>query len=264
MKKILLILTLLTATIGVANAQWARWGAKAGAGVSMIHDDISSTSPILGGFAGIYVDYGFENAKIAWNTNLYLQFGVNFTRKGGNFQELFKYENELSIREGFYHNYYAQVPVLLGFKFEMPVKHAGHYVNILFGPAFSAGVYGKYRWRTITTYNPQAGANSDNYGTDDKSARNSFSFVNRFDANLIVSVGYHYRHLMLDLVFDYGFIPVRPEEDAIRKIEREQTGNSNYKIEVPGGNLMTVMLSAGFNIPINEKARYNRSSYRRR
>ena len=264
MKKIIFTLTILLAISQTVEAQWARYGFRLGAGASHVFDDISSVSPVFGAGVGAFIDYGFENAKIAWNTNLYLEFGVNFVRKGGNQQELVNHDNNLSVRECYYHTYYAQVPILLGFKYEIPVRHAGHYINVLFGPAFSAGVYGKYRDRKISPYNPHANANYDNYAIDDYAARDAFKYIRRFDADAIVSIGYHYRHFMFDLIFDFGFVPICPTDDAIRIIERDITGDEKYEITVPGGNNLSYMLSFGYNIPINEKARYNSNTRGRR
>ena len=256
MKRIILTAILLLCTCIVAEAQWARYGFRVGAGASHIFDDISSVSPVFGAGAGIFVDYGFENAKIAWNTNLYLELGVNFRRSGGNLQELINVDNNLTIRESYYHTYYAQIPIMLGFKYEIPVRRAGHYINVLFGPAFSAGIWGTYRDRKVSPYNPHANANYDNYAVDDNEARSAFKYIRRFDADAIIMVGYHYRQFMLDLVFDFGFVPVGPEDDALRIIEQQVTGDEKMKITVPGGNNMTYMLSFGYYIPIHEKARY--------
>ena len=256
-KRIILTITLLLLVGFTAQAQWARYGFRVGAGASHIFDDISSVSPVFGGAAGIFVDYGFENAKIAWNTNLYLQFGVNFRRSGGNLQELINEDNNLTIRESYYHNYYAQIPVLLGFKYEIPVRRAGHYVNFMVGPAFSAGLFGEYRNRQISPYNPHANSSNDNFADEDYAARKSFKYIRRFDADVVVALGYHYRQFMIDFIFDFGFVPIKPEDDAVRIIERQVTGDEKMKVTVPGGNNMTYMLSFGYYIPINERARYH-------
>ena len=256
MKRIILTATLLLFASLSVQAQWARYGFRVGAGASHIFDDISSVSPVFGAGAGIFVDYGFENAKISWNTNLYLQFGLNFRRSGGNLQELINEDNNLTIRESYYHTYYAQIPILLGFKYEIPIRRAGHYINVLFGPAFSAGLYGKYRNRQVSPYNPHSNANYDNYSADNYAARDAFKYIRRFDADAIVSIGYHYRQYMIDFIFDFGFVPISPEDDALHIIERNVTGDEKMNITVPGGNNMTYMLSFGYYIPINEKARY--------
>lgn len=260
MKKYLIILVAVIALGSSAQAQLARWGLKAGAGISTIHDDISTESPVFGFGGGAFLDYGFQNAQIAWNTNLYLQFGLNVVRRGGNMQELYKFENDLSIREGYFHTWYAQVPVLLGFKYELPIRQAGHYLNFLIGPAFNVGFYGQYRWRQITPYNPHANVNYDNYSEDDYKARNAFDTIRRLDASILVSVGYHFRHFQCEFIFDYGFVPIRPEDDALRVIERDILGDDKYKVAVPGGNNLTAMLSFGYNFSINEKVRYNKSA----
>lgn len=257
MKRILLIAALLLMTASAAEAQWARYGFRVGAGASHIFDDISSVSPVFGGQLGAFVDYGFENAKIAWNTNLYLEFGLNFRRSGGNLQELIDIDNNLTVRESYYHTYYAQIPVMLGFKYEIPVRRAGHYINVLFGPAFSAGLFGNYRNRQISPYNPHANASYDNYSEDDYAARKAFKYIRRFDADVVVSLGYHYRQFMFDFVFNFGFVPIAPEDDALRIIEREVVGDEKYKVTVPGGNNLSYMFSFGYYIPINEKARFH-------
>ena len=246
MKKFIFISTILLATCLTAQAQWARYGFRVSAGAAHIFDDISSVSPVLGAGAGIFVDYGFEKAKIAWNTNLYLQFGVNFVRKGGNLQELINEDNNLTVRESYYHTYYAQIPLLLGFKYEIPVRHAGHYINFLFGPAFSAGCFGEYRNTKISPFSPHANASYDNWAEDDYAARKAFN----------------YRHFMIDVIFDFGFIPIAPEDDALRLLEQQVTGDDKMRVTVPGGNNLSYMLSFGYNISINEKARYNRNSRR--
>ena len=257
MKRIILTITLLLLVGFTAQAQWARYGFRVGAGASHLFDDITSVSPIFGGEVGMFVDYGFENAKIAWNTNLYLEFGFNFIRKGGNRTEFLNEDNNLYIAEAYYHNYYAQIPVLLGFKYEIPVRKAGHYINFLGGPAFSAGIYGIHRYRQVSPYNSHPNANYDNFALDDYDVRKSFKFIRRFDADVVVALGYHYRQFMIDFIFDFGFVPIAPEDDAVRIIESQVSGDEKMEVKVPGPNNLSYMLSFGYYIPINERARYH-------
>ena len=132
MKKILTLLAFAFLVTFSSNAQCVRYGARLANGASYVSDDLLTHSPIFGFSLGGYVDYMFTEWKNPWSENIYLQTGLNITRRGTNFQQVFV--NMLSVRQGFYHNWYAQIPLIAGFKYEIPQLPAENYVNFFIGP----------------------------------------------------------------------------------------------------------------------------------
>ena len=104
-----------------AQAQFADYGVRAGLGVATISDDLSTKSPILGAGVGGYINYTFVNTQTIFGEFLYLQSGLNLNRRGSNFHEVLENENTMSVRDGYYHAYYLQLPILVGFHMELPI-----------------------------------------------------------------------------------------------------------------------------------------------
>ena len=133
-----------------AKAQFTRFGAQLGNGVAYISDDLLYSAPILGFQLGGYVDYEFTEWQNPWAENLYLRFGINFTRRGTKLEQVWVLQK--SIRQSYLHNWYAQIPVIVGFRYEIPSLPAGNYVNFFFGPTFNVGLFGRYWDRQVTTH----------------------------------------------------------------------------------------------------------------
>ena len=118
MKKILTLLAFAVLLQLPVKAQFVDYGVRIANGASYVADDLLTHTPILGFNIGGYVDYMFTDWKNPWSENIYLQTGLNITRRGTNFQQVFV--NMLSIRQGFFHDWYAQIPLFAGFKYEIP------------------------------------------------------------------------------------------------------------------------------------------------
>ena len=260
MKKILTLLAFAVLLQIPAKAQFVHYGARIGGGASYVADDLLTHSPIFGFNIGGYVDYMFTEWKNPWSENIYLQFGLNITRRGTNFQQVFV--NMQSIRQGFFHNWYAQIPVIAGFKWEIPQLPAGNYVNFFLGPTLNVGLFGKLWDRQVTPGMPQSSNNYDTFITGTKDDRSSFKNLRRLDAGLILGVGYQWHNITVDFYMDHGFVALMKKDDVLASVEQNQnqnntTGeNNNTTTTVKDRNAYTgtnhsFMLAVGYQLPIN-------------
>lgn len=264
MKKILTILAFALLLQVSANAQFVRYGARIGGGVSYVTDDLLTKSPILGLNLGGYADYMFTDMKNPWADNIYLQVGLNFVRRGTNFEQVFINEPR-SIRQGFYHNWYAQIPVLFGFKYEIPQLPAENFVSFYIGPAFNVGIYGRLWDRMVTPGMPQPSNNYDTFITGDKASRSSFKHMRRLDVGVIMGVGYQWHNFTFDLHLDHGFIALLKKDDVLTSLEQDQNDGTVVTTNEDGtttqtvirdrnsytGTNQAVILSIGYQLPIN-------------
>lgn len=252
MKKVAFIL-LFSAALGFgAQAQFTHLDVHAGVGYGRIVDNLISKGGVLGFEVGAYTNLGIKNAKSMVAENLYFQFGVNLKRKGGAFAEEHTVGGYLSQREGNYKAYYAQIPFLVNYKYELPLRQPNHYVRAFIGPAFSVGLFGTYNDRKVSPYQPQR---SMNYELKNEPV---FNYMNRLDANLIFGVGYEYDEFAVSLYVDYGFLSIHNETDKVRLMEGASTNpgsvpsatDSQYLI--PGGNLLSFYLQLSYRIPFRK------------
>ena len=264
MRKIFTILAFAILLQVSANAQFVRYGGRVGFGASYISDDLLTHSPILGFNIGGYADYMFTDMKNPWADNIYLQVGFNIIRRGSTFQQVFVNEPR-SIRQGYYHNWYAQIPVLFGFKYEIPQLPAENFVNFYIGPTLNVGIFGRLWDRQVTPGTPQTSINYDTYITGDKFSRRSFRHMRRFDVGVIVGVGYQWHNLTFDLHLDHGFIALMKKDDVLNSMEINQTGGTVTNTDESGhttettirnrnsytGTNQAIMFSVGYQLPIN-------------
>lgn len=259
MKKILTLLAFAFLLQIPAKAQFVDYGFRLANGASYVADDLLTHTPILGFSIGGYVDYMFTEWKNPWAENIFLQTGLNITRRGTNFQQVFV--NMLSIRQGFFHNWYAQIPVIAGFKYEIPQLPAGNYVNFFLGPTVSVGLFGQLLDRQVTPGMPQASNNYDTFVTGSKDDRSSFKNLRRFDVGLILGVGYQWHNFTFDLYMDHGFIALMKKEDVLAPFDQSQNqnnqnDNSQNNTKPKDRNAYTgtnnaFMLAIGYQLPIN-------------
>ena len=242
MKKALVILTLITTLTFTAQAQFINWGVRGGVGLAGYVDDMAASSPIMGANAGVFLTYGFLNSQSALGENFCLQTGLNVIRRGTNFKEVFEKELNMSIREGYYSGWYAQVPILATIRYEMPIRTPGHRLLLSAGPAVSFGVIGTHSDRKISPSMPQR---TWNFRVDE----DAFNVLNRLDVNLILAAGYEYKDLTLMLHLDYGFMAVSEGTDVLKSSENLNYG-SNKEAVVPNGNNIAVLLTVGYQFPI--------------
>lgn len=231
-----------------AQAQFADYGVRAGLGLATISDDLSTKSPILGATVGGYINYSFRNTQTILGEFLYLQSGLNLNRRGSNFHEVLENENTLSVRDGYYHAYYLQLPLLVGFHFELPVRQAGHIAGIIVGPAFDFGLFGRCKDRVVSPGNPSPIANYDYDITGTAADRDVFNHLRRIDVSAIVGFTYEYGPWSAMLYMDHGFIATSTEPDILRIITQsmEQGSDNNLKTDIPNGNNTAFMLSIGY------------------
>ena len=254
MKKVLTILAFAVMMQFAGHAQLVRYGAQMGFGAAYVSDDLLTHSPIMGFNLGGYADYMFTEWKNPWSENIYLRFGLNVVRRGTNFQQVWVLEPR-SIRQGFYHNWYAQIPVIAGFKWEIPQLPAGNFVSVYLGPAINVGLFGRLWESRITPGMPQRTHNYDTYITGDKDARRSFKHMRRIDADIIVGVGYQWHNFTFDLYLDHGFVALMKKDDVLNGVVYNQTSGtpttSNDDRNSYTGTNQAIMLSIGYQLPIN-------------
>ena len=266
-----------------AQAQFADYGVRAGLGVATISDDLSTKSPILGAGVGGYINYPFVNTQTIFGEFLYLQSGLNLNRRGSNFHEVLENENTMSVRDGYYHAYYLQLPLLVGFRLELPIRQSGHIAGIIVGPAFNVGLFGRYKDRMVSPGNPSSIANYDNsiiYTpsftiTDNMSdaevaavraaevaakaearrQRQVFNHLRRLDVGVIVGLTYEYGPWNAMLYVDHGFIATTTEPDILRIITQSvMGGDQGLKTDIPRGFNTAIMIGIGYSF-INSKDR---------
>ena len=259
-----------------AQAQFADYGVRAGLGVATISDDLSTKSPILGAGVGGYINYTFVNTQTIFGEFLYLQSGLNLNRRGSNFHEVLENENTMSVRDGYYHAYYLQLPLLVGFHMELPIRSSGHVVGIIAGPTVNLGLFGRYKDRMVSPGNPSSIANYDNSiintpsftisenmseaevaavraaevaaKVEARRQRQVFNHMRRLDVGVIVGFTYQFGPWSAMLYLDHGFIATSTEPDILRIITQSmgQGGDSSLKTEIPNGNNTAFMLSIGY------------------
>lgn len=235
MKRFLIVLTLLTAFATTAQAQFLNYGVRVGAGMATHVDDLADNTPILAANVGGFVTFGFTQSASMLAENFRLQTGVNFIRRGCKFQEVL--EMAMSIREGSYDAWYAQIPVLATFRYELPIREPGHIALLSVGPAVNIGVFGTVKDRKFTHGMPQG---DWNYRT----TLSAFDVMNRLDVDLLFGIGYEWQDLSVMLQLDYGFMAVTETPDAI-----ESLGGTNPNAKVPMGNNCALLLTVGYQIP---------------
>ena len=261
MKKIRIALLCALASATVAQAQFTHYGLRAALGASYVSDDLLTHRPVIGANMGVFFNFGFTGAKVSFADNLYLQTGISLVRRGTYFKQELAAMG--SIRNGFYHTYYAQVPILAAWRWEIPAKVASQYLNFYFGPAVSVGLFGRIWDRRITPGYPQASMNYDTYITGTKDDRAAFRHLRRIDASSIVGVGYQHGSFLFDLFWDHGFVALRNEEDVLNTLERNsdaskpaQDGTSAEKPKKRNsytGTNNSLLLSVSYLLPLSTR-----------
>lgn len=246
-------------------------GARAGVGIATISDDLSTKSPIFGAGVGGYLNINFTNSESVAGQFVYLQTGLSLNRRGSNFHEVLENENTMSVREGYYHAYYLQLPILVGFHMELPIRSSGHVVGIIAGPAVSFGLFGRCQDRLISPGNPSPLANYDysivsipaDASREEQQAieqaarqkREVFNHLKRLDVSAIVGLTYEFGPWNAILYLDHGFMATSTEPDILRIITQSMMGgDQGLKTEIPNGYNTAVMFSIGYSF-INSKDR---------
>lgn len=254
MKKIFTIVAFAMLLQFSANAQFVRYGAQVGLGVAYVSDDLLTRSPILGVSLGGYADYMFTNWKNPWSENIYLRTGLNINRRGTTFEQV--RSDMRSYREGFYHNWYAQIPVIVGFKWEIPQLPAGNFVSVYLGPTFNVGMFGKLWDKCVTLGSPQLSGNYDTFVSTNKDDRRSFKHMRRLDASIILGVSYQWHNFTFDLYLDHGFVALMKKDDVLNGVvynneePTEESKSGGDRNSYTGTN-QAIMFGIGYQLPIN-------------
>ena len=236
MKKILILLTLVAALSATSHAQFLNFGVRVGAGLATHVDDLATNSPIVAANLGAFVSYGFTQSQSLLAENFYLQTGLNLVRRGSNFREVL--EMAMSIREGYYDGWYAQIPILATFHYELPIREPGHFALLSVGPAVSYGLLGTFYDRKFTRALPQEAWNYE-------ITEPVFNVANRLDVSFLLGIGYEYQDLSVMLQLDHGFLAVAEAPDALKRIM-----GVDENATVPMGNNFALLLTIGYQFPI--------------
>ena len=197
-KKVFIILFTLTSMF--AHAQWSDFGFRVGMGPASISDDILMRHGITG-----YKTY-------------------NGYTMG-------------AIREGYFKSWYAQVPVLASFKFDLPkIPYVDGIpeLHVYVGPAVSVGLWGDARERKVA---PTYSQNTENYDYENK----AFDVISRVDVDAILGVGIHWRNFTFDIYYDHGFMVLYDEFDITDK---------EGKRKAFSGNNQAFIFALGYKFPI--------------
>lgn len=236
MKKILVLITLVAALSTASHAQFLNYGVRAGVGFATHVDDLAINSPILAANIGGFVSFGFTQSQSLLAENFYLQTGLNLIRRGSNFREIL--EMAMSIREGYYDAWYAQIPILATFHYELPIREPGHFALLSVGPAVSVGLLGNFYDKKFSRGLPQEAWNYE-------ITEPVFNVANRLDVDFLLGVGYEYQDLSVMLQLDYGFLAVAEAPDALKRIM-----GVDENATVPMGNNFALLLTLGYQFPI--------------
>ena len=236
MKKILVLITLVATLTLASHAQFINYGVRAGVGFATHVDDLAINSPVLAANIGGFVTFGFTQSQSLLAENFCLQTGLNLIRRGSNFREVL--EMAMSIREGYYDAWYAQIPILATIRYELPIREPGHYGLLSLGPAVSYGVAGTFYDRKFSRGLPQEAWNYE-------ISEPVFNVADRLDVNFLLGVGYEYQDLSVMLQLDYGFLAVAEAPDALKRL----TG-LDENATVPMGNNIALLLTLGYQFPI--------------
>jgi hypothetical protein len=234
--------------MGSAHAQFGDYGVKIGVGLATMDDDLASKSPILGASIGGYINYTFAQSESVLAETFYLQTGLNLTRRGGNFQEVLENGASLMFREGYYHSYYIQLPILACVHYELPIRASGHVVGVFLGPSVSYGLFGSYGDRRITPGITSSTANYDVNFNGSPDDRKVFNHVNRLDVSAIFGFSYEYKRLSASIYIDHGFLATSEGDDILRIIENAAGGSSKVDVKIPNGHNVAYMLSVSYSL----------------
>ncbi len=225
MKRLYILLLSLLMAGSVAQAQLTHYGARIGLGASFVSDDLLTKAPIVGGDLGGFLNFSLPGRNNAFADNLYFQTGLYLTRRGTRFDQ--EFVGMRSYREGRYIAYYAQLPILVAWRWEMPLAVADQYLNFYFGPTFNVGLFGDMWDRRITPGYPQTSVNYDTHVTGGPDADKIFKHISRFDVSLKVGFGYQFGNFTYDFYWDHGFVTLKKEPDVLNNLDRDNFENGN-------------------------------------
>ncbi len=226
-----------------ARAQFDDYGVKVGLGSATLADDLSTKSSILGVNVGGYINFRFKHSPTALSEIFYLQSGLNITRRGNRFEDVYDHGNALSHRKGYHHAWYVQLPILAGVHMELPIREPGHWVGFYLGPAVSYGLFGRYADRKVTPGYTSRDANYDVHFSGTPEDAMLFNHIKRLDVSAILGLSYEHGNYTVSLFVDHGFLAVSEDVDVLRVIE-----NSQASATIGDGNNSAVMLSVAYKL----------------
>lgn len=248
MKRIITLAIVLLAC-ATASAQFSDYGVRLGIGTATIEDDLSTSAPVTALNVGGYINFTLQNNPTVLSEIFYLQSGLTLTRRGANFMEKYENENTMCIRNGYYHSWYLQLPILAGVHFELPIREAGHVVGVYFGPTVNYGLFGGYADRKVS---PGMSTTLDNYDVQfngSKEDRKLFNHINRLDIGAILGISYERGPFTFTFFMDHGFLATSEGTDIIRLIDQQTLGTeTTVRVNIPNGNNHTVMFGVSYRL----------------
>ena len=251
MKKIVFIAALVSIfnfQFSICHAQFSDYGVKVGIGLATIDDDLGTKSPILGATVGGYINYTFAQSESVLAETFMLQTGLSLNRRGSTFQEILEMGADMSIREGYIHAYYLQLPILASLHYELPLRQAGHVLGVFLGPTVNFGLFGRYADRKIHPGSPDMATNYDVNFNGTPEMRKLFNHINRFDVGAMFGFTYEYRNLSASLYIDRGFLATSDGDDILRILENSMSGSGKVEVKIPNGHNVAYMLSLNYKL----------------
>ncbi len=246
MKKIV-VFAALVSIFAICHAQFSEYGVKVGLGAATMNDDLSTKSPVLAVNVGGYINYSFLQNESLLSEILYLQTGLNLVRRGSNFEEVLERGTSMSIRTGYYHPWYIQLPIVAGLRYELPIRAPGHVVGFFLGPAVSFGLFGGYGDRKISPGVSSPSANYDVNFNGSLADRQVFNHINRIDIGTLVGFTYTRQRLTVSFIIDHGFLATSDGVDALRIIQN-QASQSDIDVKIPNGNNVAYLLTLSYQL----------------
>ena len=239
--KAILTVALLLATFS-ASAQWRRAAVEAGVGFSYAEEDLFYDSPVFTWQATFYMERGFwKKSFLAQHS--FLRTGISVMTRGNAYEMYSVYA--ASLRKGSFTYTALQLPVRLGWRFDLSKKLSDCALSLWAGPAVNVGLTGLM---TDSQSSERYQSELVNYERQYEGAE-LFSVLSRFDASVGVGFSFDWRSLSLSALWDMGLFPLRDKSDALVFVnvepEEETTGRYSYS--------RALILSLGYRFNLKEK-----------
>lgn len=201
MKKLLLSILVISATVVSAQEKKVTFGVKAGMNVSSVNGKGSDDADAKIGFnVGVTADYAITE-------NVYLLTGLDFTTKG--YKESYSsYEGEKAKTT--FNPLYLQLPIHIGYKYALTdaVK-----LTAQAGPYLALGVGGKRTYKFK--------------GEKQKYSIFSSNHYRRFDFGLGLAFGVEYLKYNVKAGYDFGLVNYAPKDQSCGNFK---TRNGNFYV----------------------------------
>ena len=245
MRKPLIPLILVLLALPLSAQQVMRWGVEAGGGVALMANEHYSCGWLPSGVAAATVDLGFSHDP-QMNQVLSMRTVLTLLVRGGRYGlELPSVEYS---RQGLYQGLYLQLPLLAHVKVELPPisPYRNHWLTLSLGPTIGLALSGTLRdEQHCGRYPGDTVVNA----LHNWRGRETYRHARRLDLGAMAAVGYQFDRLSLQAVWETGFRPTLPVDEAELFVDVlpgvEPAGYDGY--------LSTLTLRLGYSIPVKER-----------